>query len=65
MRFLGADAASNAAIILTMVDDKAFVGGAELEVDANDRVDLSLGYEAYVGSRIETHTAHVRVRMAF
>jgi hypothetical protein len=61
MEFLDSDPA----FIRTLVDDKAFVGGIEFGIDAGERVDVSVGYEAYVGSQVESHTANVKVRIAF
>jgi hypothetical protein len=65
MRFLGAGAASDPALIHTLIDDQALVGGIQFGIDAGDRVDVSVGYEAYLGSQIESHTANVKLRIAF
>ncbi|HTM95724.1 MAG TPA: autotransporter outer membrane beta-barrel domain-containing protein, partial [Croceibacterium sp.] len=65
MRFIGAGAASDPAIISTMIDDQAFVGGLELGIDASNRFDVSVGYQGVIGSQVESHTATVNMRLRF
>lgn len=65
MRFLGAASASDPAIIRTLVDKQAFVGGVELGVEGGKRWDVSIGYQGYLGSKIESHTAEVNLRVRF
>jgi len=65
MRFLGANAASDPAMIGTLIDDKAFVGGVEFGVDASSQFDLSIGYQGYLGSQVESHTGTLNLRMRF
>jgi hypothetical protein len=65
MRFLGADVGSEAALIRTVIDKRAFVAGAEFGVDAARGIDVSIGYHGYLGSRIESHSGNVRLRYSF
>jgi hypothetical protein len=65
MRFIGADPASDAAMIGTLIDKQAFVGGVELGIDASERLNLSIGYEGYIGSQTESHTANLNLRFRF
>jgi hypothetical protein len=65
MRFLGASASSDPAIISTAIDDQAFVGGLELGIDASDRFDVSVGYRGVIGAQVESHTATVNLRLRF
>jgi hypothetical protein len=65
MRFLGSDLTSDSALIRTMIDKHSFIAGAELGVDAAKGLDLSIGYQGYLGSRIDSHTANIRLRYSF
>jgi uncharacterized protein with beta-barrel porin domain len=65
MRFIGSDLTSDPALIRTMIDKHSFVAGAELGVDAAKGLDLSVGYQGYLGSRIDSHTANIRLRYSF
>jgi len=48
-----------------MIDKQAFVGGIDLGVEANDRWDVSFGYQTYLGSRVESHAANLKLRFRF
>ena len=65
MRFLGSDLSSDPALIRTMIDKQAFVAGADLGVDAAKGLDVSIGYDGYLGSRIDSHTANILLRYSF
>ncbi|WP_291845106.1 autotransporter outer membrane beta-barrel domain-containing protein [Maricaulis sp.] len=65
VRFLGANPLADPAIIGTTLDDLVYQLGVDLEIAGNDRVGLSIGYQAEFGEETERQRAGIDVRVRF
>jgi hypothetical protein len=64
-RFIGADPASDPALISTRFDKSSFLAGANLEVVGNDRIKIDAGYRGEFGKSVTSHSANIDVRSSF
>jgi hypothetical protein len=64
-RLIGTDPASAPARIVTGIDSKAFVLGAEVGVHAGRRTTVSLRYNGELGSTMTSHTVDLDLSIAF
>jgi hypothetical protein len=64
-RFIGADPASDPALISSRFDKSSFLAAANLEVVGNDRIKIDAGYRGEFGKSVTSHSANIDVRFAF
>ena len=67
MRLLGTNPAADPALIGNSMDDLVYEAGVSLEVAGNDRIGLSLGYDAEFGEKTDElgHRAGFDLRLRF
>ncbi|MEO5810401.1 MAG: autotransporter outer membrane beta-barrel domain-containing protein [Sphingomicrobium sp.] len=64
-RMLGADDASDPALIRTRFDHSAWLAGADLTIAASTGVSVDLGYHGEIGKSVESHDFRAKVKIAF
>ncbi|WP_323761998.1 hypothetical protein [Maricaulis sp.] len=65
VRFLGANPLADPAAIGTTLDNLVYQLGVDLEIAGNERVGLSIGYQAEFGQETERQRAGIDVRLRF
>ena len=65
MRFLGSNPLADPAMIGTSLDQLVYQIGADIEIAGNERVGLSIGYDAEFGAETEHQRAGIDVRVRF
>ncbi|WP_323760504.1 autotransporter outer membrane beta-barrel domain-containing protein [Maricaulis sp.] len=65
MRFLGSNPLADPAMIGTSLDQLVYQIGADIEIAGNERVGLSIGYDAEFGAATHHHRAGIDFRVRF
>ncbi|WP_147422702.1 autotransporter outer membrane beta-barrel domain-containing protein [Maricaulis maris] len=65
MRFLGSNPLAEPAMIGTSLDQLVYQIGADIEIAGNERVGLSIGYDAEFGAETEHQRAGIDFRVRF
>ena len=65
MRFLGSNPLADPAMIGTSLDQLVYQIGADIEIAGNERVGLSIGYDAEFGAETEHQRAGIDFRVRF